>query len=94
MLHQIRPQRVIAFVARHQGDVAIDALALDVVRVTHDGRFGDEVVRDERRFDFGRAQAVTGDVQDVVHAARDPVVAVFVAPAAVTREILALVGGE
>jgi hypothetical protein len=64
----------------HQGDVGVDALPLDVVRIADDGGFRDLRVRDERAFDFGRAQAVAGDVEDVIDAAGDPVVAVLVAP--------------
>ena len=37
--------------------------------------------------DFGGAHAVTGDVDDVVHAAGDPVVAVLITPAAVAGEV-------
>jgi hypothetical protein len=41
----------------------------------------------QRRFDFGGAEAVTGNVDDVVHAAGDPVVAVLVAARAVAGEV-------
>ena len=51
-------------------------------------------MRDQRRFHLGRADAVAGDVEHVVDAAGDPVVAVLVAAAAVAGEVLALVGRE
>src|SRR5690606_8552140 len=44
--------------------------------------------------DLGGAQTVAGDVQHVVDAAGDPVVAIRVAPGAVAGEILAREGGE
>ncbi len=46
-----------------------DGLALDLVRQAYGGRFGDGVVGNERRFDFGGAQAVAGDLDDVIDAA-------------------------
>ena len=59
------------------------------MRVADDGGLGDEVVGDEGAFNFGRAHAMAGDVQHVVHAAGDPVVAILVAAAAVAGEIFA-----
>ena len=41
-----------------QGHVAVDALALDVVRIAHHGGFGDLRMRHERRLDLRRAHAV------------------------------------
>ena len=58
------------------------------------GGLGDSRMRDQRTLDFGRAEAVAGDVEHVVDAAGDPVVAILVAAAAVAGEVLALVGRE
>ena len=44
-------------------------------------------MRNERAFDFGRAQAMAGDVHHVVDPAKQPVVAILVALAAVPREV-------
>ena len=49
---------------------------------------------DKRAFDFGGSHAVTADVDHVVDAAGDPVVAVLVAAAAVASEVMAGEGGE
>ena len=51
-------------------------------------------MRHQRALDLGRAEAVPGDVQHVVHAARDPVVTVLVALRAVTGEVPAGEGLE
>ncbi|CEG10123.1 hypothetical protein BN961_03558 [Afipia felis] len=51
-------------------------------------------MRHQRAFDFRRAHAMTGDVDDVIDAAGDPVITVGIAAAAVAGEVLALVGGE
>src|SRR5690606_24380538 len=77
---------LLAGVGRHIG---VDALALDLVRVAHPRRLGDLRVGDQRALPLGRAQAVAGDVDDVVDPPGDPVVAVGVAPAAVAGEVLA-----
>jgi hypothetical protein len=64
------------------------------MRIADDGGFRHRGMADQRRFDFRRAHAVTGDVEHVIDATGDPVIAVVIAAAAVTGEILALVGGE
>jgi hypothetical protein len=51
-------------------------------------------MRDQRAFHFRGADAVAADVDHVVDAAGDPVVAVLVAPAAVAGEIRAGIGPE
>ena len=91
---QLLAQVVVALRAALQGDIGVDALALLLVRIADDCRLGDLRVGAERTFDFGRPHAVTGDVDDVVDAAGDPVVTVLVAPAAVAGEVLVLVCRE
>jgi hypothetical protein len=51
-------------------------------------------MRHQRAFHFGGAHAVTGDVDHIIDAAGDPVIAVLVAAAAVAGEVHALIGGE
>jgi hypothetical protein len=65
--------------AGHGRDVGVDALALDVVRVADDRGLGDGLVQHQRGLDLGGAQPVAGDVEHVVDAPGDPVVAVLVA---------------
>ena len=83
--------RLLAGLQRHVG---VDALALDVVRVADHGGLGDLGVADQRALDLGGAEAVAGDVDHVVDAAGDPVVAVLVAARAVAGEVLAGIGRE
>ena len=64
-----------------------DRLALDLVRSSDHGGFGDARVIDERALDFHRADAVAGDVDHVVHAAEQPEVAVGVALRAVAGDV-------
>src|SRR5205823_1418285 len=55
---------------------------------------GDLRMRDKRALDFGGAEAVASDIDDIVDAAGDPVEAVGVAPRAVTGEVKPLNGRE
>ena len=80
--------------AGDQRDVAIDALALDVVRIADHRRLGDERVADQGALDLGGAEPVAGDVEHVVDPAGDPVITVLVAAAAVAGEIFAAIGAE
>ena len=89
MRAQFGLQRRRSFLARDQGDVAVDALALDVVRVADHRGLGDERVADQGALDLGRAEPVAGDVEHVVDPAGDPVIIVLVAAAAVAGEIFA-----
>ena len=57
----------------------VDALALDLVRVTDDGGFGAAGMADQRALDLGRAESVAANVEYVVDAAGQPVVAVLIA---------------
>ena len=50
--------------------------------------FGYGFVPNKSAFDLSSPKSVAGDVQDVVHAARDPEVPVRVAPRAVTAEVV------
>ena len=64
------------------------------MRAADDGGLGHRIVRDQGALDLRRAQPVSRHVQYVVDAAGDPVVAVPVAPAAVTGEVHAAVRAE
>jgi hypothetical protein len=46
-------------------------------------------VADQRAFDFGCAESVTRHVQNIINAADDPKITVFIASRAVAREIIA-----
>src|SRR5205823_9199746 len=52
-----------------------------------DGGLGDRRVTDQSALDFHRPNAVPGHIENVVDAAHEPEVAIFVAPGPVTGEI-------
>jgi hypothetical protein len=58
------------------------------VRIADHGGLGHGVVGHQRAFDFRGAHAVAGDVDHIIHAAGDPVIAVLVAAAAVAGEVV------
>ncbi len=87
--HQFLFEIVTGLNAFLQGYVHIDALALDLVGVAHHGGLGHLRMADQGAFHLGGAHAVARDVDDVVDAAHEPVVAVVVEPGAVTGEVLA-----
>ena len=62
--------------------------------IAHNRSLGDLRVCHQRAFHFCGAHAVTGDVDDVIDAARDPVVTIGVTAAAVTGEVVAFVVAE
>src|SRR5882762_3357082 len=73
--------------ARFNGDVHFRNAALDFVDDGNDGGFGDFRNAEAGGFDFFCAEAMAGDVDDVIHAAEDAVVAVGGEHGAVTGEV-------
>src|SRR5215203_4024335 len=88
MLTQLLTQFVARLDARLEDDEAADRLTGDLVFAAHDGSFSDAPVVDERTLDFGRGEAVTRNIHDVVDAAHGPVVTFLVAAGAVAGEVL------
>ena len=80
--------------AAHQGHIGVNALSLDVVRIADDRGFRHVRVSDEGALDFRRSHPVSCDVDDVVDAPGDPVIAVPIATRAVAGEVLAGISSE
>ena len=58
------------------------------------GRFGNLAMGAPGAFDLGGAHAMAGHIDHIIDTTGNPVIAVFVTPAPVTGEILALVGAR
>src|SRR5258707_6615555 len=86
---QFLAQLVARLFAGHQRDIGINALPFDVMRIADDGRLRHLGMRHQRALDLGGAEPVAGDVDHIVDAAGDPVIAVGIAPAAVAGEVFA-----
>jgi hypothetical protein len=74
--------------AAAQDDEGAHGLTGGLVVGADDRGLGDRRVRDQRRLDLGRRQAVAGDVHDVVDPAEQPDVAVLVVLGAVAGEVV------
>src|SRR6185437_6416870 len=66
-------------------------LALDLVRLADHGGLGDARVRDQSRLDLHGTQTMSRDIEHIVDAPHDPVVAVLVAVCAVAGHVVAVV---
>ena len=77
-----------------QCDIAINALSLNIVRKTDDGGFGNQVVQHQRAFHLCGAHAVTRYVDNIIDAARDPVIIITVAAASIASKIFARIVAE
>ncbi len=64
--YELAPQLLARGLGDLQGHIGVDALALDLVRITNDGGFRDPWMRDQSALDLGSAEAMAGDVDDVV----------------------------
>ncbi len=62
-------------------------MTLKRIGTPDDGGFGHTGVADESAFDFGGADSVAGDIEDIVDTTDDPEVSVFVLTAAVAGEV-------
>lgn len=68
-------------------DEGVDGLAGEFISDANNGGLGDSSVLNESGLDLGGGETVTGDVDDVVDASADPVVAVMVTSGSVTSEL-------
>ena len=91
---QFLAQFICAIHTDHQGDVGVDALSFDVVWVADHCGFRHLVVQYQRALDFSGAHAVTGDVDDIVNATGDPVIAIGVTTRTVAGEVIPGVRAE
>ena len=64
------------------------------MRHGRDGGFGNFRVAHERALDFRRADAMAGNIDDIVHATEQPVIAIGIHAATVAGEIHIFVGGK
>src|SRR5574338_952477 len=94
LLVQLFSKLAAALFAGDQRYERIDGLPLDVVRIGDHGRLGDLWMRHERAFHLGGADTVPGNVDHVVDAAGNPVIAILVTAAAVACEVEAGIGLE
>ncbi len=78
MLAQHRHHVVVTYQITPQRHECHDGLPGIVVGPADDGGLRDGLMRDQRRLHLGCGQPVTGDVDDVVHPADDPKIAIWI----------------
>src|SRR5574337_1621382 len=84
---QLLPQVSARLLSGHQGDISVNALALDIVRISDHSRFRHFRMCDQCAFHFGGAKPMAGDIDDVVDPSRDPIIPVLVTATAVTGKV-------
>mmetsp|Transcript_77978 Transcript_77978/g.215634 ORF Transcript_77978/g.215634 Transcript_77978/m.215634 type:complete len:267 (-) Transcript_77978:1423-2223(-) len=91
-LLELRLQIVVALVPLLQDHVAEEPRTLDLMWVADHCRLRGPRMSNQGMLDLRAADAVAGDIDDVIHAAGDPIVPVLVADATVAGEVEAWVG--
>src|SRR5947199_8441161 len=86
---QVLAQPIVSLLAGIQRDESVDRGALDVMREADNGSLGDLGVSNQGALDLGGADAMARDIDHVVDAAGNPIIAILVAAAAVAGEIKA-----
>src|SRR5271163_427230 len=66
-----------------QSHIGVYALAFDVVGVSDDGSFSNGSVFYKRGFNFGRAQSMSRNVDNIVYSTGDPIVAFAISPTSI-----------
>src|SRR6185437_11661976 len=61
--------------------------SFQIIRPRNHSSFGDSFVRYQRTLNLGGPEPVTADVYDIVDAAHDPKIAIFITPCAVSCEV-------
>ena len=70
-----------------KNDEGNNTLPLDLVGTADDGRFGHGRMTDQGTFHLGRAEAMTGNIEDIVDTADDPEIPLLVAAGAIAGEV-------
>jgi hypothetical protein len=88
---QVLAKSVVGLVAVLDGDKGCDCLASKLIGHTDDSSFSDGVVLNQSGLDLSSGQTMTGNVDNVVDTATDPVVPFVVTSSTVTSEVVSLV---
>jgi hypothetical protein len=78
---------LVSILDSHEG---VDGLSSQFIVDTDDCGFCDGVMLDQGGFDFGGGQTVTGDVDNIVNSASDPVVSFMITSGSITGELWGL----
>lgn len=84
---EIFPRLLAGVDAVFQGDEGVDRLAGQLIIDAHHGGFGHSVVFNEGGFDFCRRQAMSRDVNDIIHTSSDPIVSFVITTSTIAGEL-------
>ena len=88
---QVLAKSVIGLVAVLDGNKGSNCLTSELISHTNDSGFSDSVVLDQGSLDLSSGQTVTGNVDNVIDTATDPVVTLVITSSTVTSEVVSLV---
>ena len=72
----------------HRGDKSMDRLTLDIMRNANHRGFGHCRVQHQGALNFGSAQPVSGNTQDIINPAGDPVITIFITTGSISGEVI------
>src|SRR5262249_42730825 len=90
VLPQFLAQVSIGLHIAFQSDKGHEGLTLQIIWTANYSRFGDLLMAHEFALDFGGADPMTGDIENVVDPTHNPKVTILVLPAAISGEVTAL----
>ena len=94
LLQQFRLEFPGRFDTEIEGHKGVNSLALDFMGHSGSGRFSDCRMKHQGAFNFGRADAMTGHVDNVIDPALEKIIAFFILQTAVTGKIHARIRGK
>ena len=85
--NQVLAEGVVGLIAVLDGNKSGNGLTSKLVCNTNDSSLGNGVVLDQGGFDFGGGETVTGNVDDIIDTATDPVVALVITGGTIASEL-------
>src|SRR5690348_14939566 len=77
-----------------ENDKGIDTLSLDIMRIAYHGAFNHARMHIDSIFHFGRPDAMTADIQYIIHPSGDAVIALGIPERPVPRKVKTGIGGK
>ena len=87
MLHQFFAQHLRGFNTSHECDISINTLTFNIMWKTDHSSLSHCIMQNQRALHFGRAHAMTRDIDNIINPAGDPIIAILVPACAITGKI-------
>lgn len=89
--NQVLAKSIVGLVAVLDGNKGGDCLTSELIGHTNDSSFSDGVVLNQGGLDLSGGKTVTGNVDNVIDTATDPVVTLVITSSTITSEVVSLV---